>query len=253
MAWFKVDDKLCVHPKWLAVPGRARGLWVTAGSWCAANETDGRVPRHVIASLGGNTRDAAFLVEAGLWREVKAGWIFHEWSVYQPDAASLKAKRNAEVDGGVWGNHKRWHVARNIRVPGCDYCDGMPPDDDFEPSPPDWVPDGVPDSPPIPPVPEPEPDSKVSRGGKSPKQDETWPPQPCGRSHNPATNCGACGKQRRDAKQADTDALKAKAAKERQRSADQRAARQAEIDQTPPDDGTGADKARAAFRAAKEK
>src|SRR4051812_39798971 len=67
MTWFKVDDGLWGHPKWLATPAPARGLWVTAGSWSAANLTDGRIPRHVLPSLGGRPRDAATLVTVGLW------------------------------------------------------------------------------------------------------------------------------------------------------------------------------------------
>lgn len=184
--WFKVDDKLWGHPKWLAVPARARGLWVTAGSWAAANETDGKVPRHVISTLGGNARDATSLCDAGLWREVKAGWIFHEWGVYQPDSASLKAKRNAEADGGALGNHRRWHMGRNITVPDCEYCQGMPPDDDVEPVSdyrvPDQGPEGVPESGANRPVPDPDPipksSSKVGGGGYVSSARVSEPPPP---------------------------------------------------------------------------
>ena len=36
MSWFKVDDRLHAHPKWLALPKGARALWITAGSWSSA-------------------------------------------------------------------------------------------------------------------------------------------------------------------------------------------------------------------------
>ena len=216
MAWFKVDDKLFSHPKWMAVPARARGLWVTAGSWCAANQTDGRVPTTALVLLGGNKRDAAALCDAHLWKANAAGWIFHEWEIYQPDAASLRASRKSEIVGGVLGNHKRWHEARKINVPDCPYCQGMPPETDIEPSPPDRHPDRVPESgldgDPIPPVPEPVPDvvGQVS-GGKLPKQETSkHPPQPCGRNHDTATPCGACGLARKSAKDDDTAAAKAR-------------------------------------------
>lgn len=124
MAWFKVDDKLWGHPKWLATPVRARGLWVTAGSWCASQETDGAVPRHVLATLGGRAVDAAALVDAGLWATTRQGWRFHDWSQFQPDAASLRAKRDKESVGGSFGNHKRWHADKGIDVPDCPFCSG---------------------------------------------------------------------------------------------------------------------------------
>ncbi|MFK5689578.1 hypothetical protein ACI3EY_07915 [Ornithinimicrobium sp. LYQ92] len=70
MTWFKVDDKLWGHPKWMSLPPGARALWVTAGSYCASNETDGIVPTSALLALGGRRRDAEALVEAGLWDAV---------------------------------------------------------------------------------------------------------------------------------------------------------------------------------------
>lgn len=122
MSWFKVDDKLWGHPKWLATPARARGLWVTAGSWAAANETDGKIPTHVLPILGGRPADASCLVTAGLWSATRAGWTFHDWAVFQPDAASQRAKRDAESVAGGFGNHRRWHEGRGIVVRDCEHC-----------------------------------------------------------------------------------------------------------------------------------
>jgi len=101
MTWFKVDDGLWGHPKWLATPASARGLWVTAGSWSAANLTDGRIPRHVLPSLGGKPRDAEALVKAGLWIERPGnGWAFHEWNQpgRQPTKESVLADREAAAE-----------------------------------------------------------------------------------------------------------------------------------------------------------
>lgn len=124
MTWFKVDDRLWGHPKWLATPARSRSLWVTAGSWSAGQGTDGRIPRHVLAALGHTSRDAAGLVASGLWRETRDGWRFHGWEEFQPDAASERARHEAKSDGGALGNHARWHVRRGINVPSCGYCAG---------------------------------------------------------------------------------------------------------------------------------
>lgn len=100
MTWFKVDDGLWGHPKWLATPLPARGLWVTAGSWSAANLTDGQVPRHVLPSLGGKPRDAAALVDVGLWVATDGGWRFHEWNEpgRQPTKAAVLAEREAAAE-----------------------------------------------------------------------------------------------------------------------------------------------------------
>lgn len=162
MSWFKVDDKLWGHPKWLATPIRARGLWVTAGSWSAGQEQDGNVPRHVLGVLGGTTRDAQALVTSGLWIATATGWTFHEWAEFQPDSASQKAKRDAESAGGREGNHNRWHVKRAIRVKGCEYCNVSGPD-------------RVPESganPPVPSRPEPNRTSQSERGSYVTREDE---------------------------------------------------------------------------------
>lgn len=126
MGWFKVDDKLHSHPKWLALPIRARALWVTAGSWAADQGTDGLVPRHVLPRLDGRPADAAQLVAAGMWEPCPDGWIFHDWDLYQPDAASEEVRRDkgrqAMSDAGGMGNHRRWHEARGLIVPTCPHC-----------------------------------------------------------------------------------------------------------------------------------
>lgn len=95
MAWFKVDDQLYSHPKWLAVSPRARGLWITAGSWCSAQLTDGHIPSSALPMLGGQAKDARELVESGLWVENGNGWFFHDWLDMQPSKEKVEAEREA--------------------------------------------------------------------------------------------------------------------------------------------------------------
>jgi hypothetical protein len=124
MTWGKVDDKLWGHPKWMATPAPARGLWISALSWCMDQDSDGIVPRHVLPFLGSTPRHANALVTSGLWEATDGGWQFHDWLEYQPDAASVKAKREAESDGGKRGAHTRWHTKKGVRVPDCPFCEG---------------------------------------------------------------------------------------------------------------------------------
>jgi len=58
MTWFKVDDSLAGHPKPRRAGKQAMGLWVIAGSWCAQQLTNGVVPTHMLALLGGSAKDA---------------------------------------------------------------------------------------------------------------------------------------------------------------------------------------------------
>ena len=95
MAWFKVDDGLCFHPKAIAAGNSALGLWVRAGSWCGANLTGGALPRHMIGTFGAQKRDAQRLVEAGLWCETEEGYQFKSWEEFQPTKAQVEADRKA--------------------------------------------------------------------------------------------------------------------------------------------------------------
>jgi hypothetical protein len=93
MAWFKVDDKLWGHQKWVSAPPGARSLWVTAGSWAADHLTDGFVPTHMLGIFGARAGDSRKLVEIGLWEVVDGGWRFRDWSDYQPSRESVLSER----------------------------------------------------------------------------------------------------------------------------------------------------------------
>ncbi len=101
MAWFAVDDGFWGHPKRLACPAAAIGLWAVAGSWAAQQLTDGFIPRHVLPVLGGKPKDAAALVAAGLWETEDGGWRFHEWDERNPTAAEVLADRAEKHEAKV--------------------------------------------------------------------------------------------------------------------------------------------------------
>lgn len=127
MAWGKVDDKLHASVKWRRASKGARALWTTALSWCCDQENDGEIPKDMLRVLDGTPAEAKSLVNAGLWNEKENGWSFHNWTKYNPDSASIRAKREAESEGGKRGNHTRWHVKQGLTVPDCEFCqEGLP-------------------------------------------------------------------------------------------------------------------------------
>lgn len=129
ISWFKVDDKLHDHRKARQAGKAAMGVWVLAGSWAMASETDGFIPETVLARWG-TAKDANALVSVGLWfadeQDGEAGWRFHDWLTYQPDARTLRLVREAESKAGSFGNHKRWHTQRKVHDPECEYCQEKP-------------------------------------------------------------------------------------------------------------------------------
>lgn len=108
MSWFKVDDGFPLHPKSLAAGNAAVGLWVRAGSWCAQQLTDGLVPASMAQVLGGRPVDIKRLVAVCLWHgaghacprcaQPDDGWVFHDWSVYNPSREHVLAERTAAAE-----------------------------------------------------------------------------------------------------------------------------------------------------------
>lgn len=120
MPWFPVDDSFHSHPKVLATSLAARGLWATAGSWCSdtAHLTDGVIPGHVLAALGGTPELAAELVAAGLWRRTRKGYAFHDWfqwgskrTAEQQRALSAVRAANGRIGGVASGKTRAKHEA----------------------------------------------------------------------------------------------------------------------------------------------
>lgn len=130
MAWFKMDDGFANSKPVLRIPRRYRlqavGLWALAGTWSAKEETDDFIPEYVLEELCGTPGVANQLVQAGLWEIVKgsskdpigivsasssdptsilsasssdsqlSGWVYRNWSKYQPTKAELEENREKE-------------------------------------------------------------------------------------------------------------------------------------------------------------
>lgn len=126
MPWFKVDDRLHASRKVRRIPRplrlEAMGLWVISGSWAAGEGLDGFVPDYMVEEFGGRQKLVDALVAAGLWVSVPDGTAFHAWTEYNPDSETVQAGREAKSDGAKHANHKRWHVKRRTKVPGCEWC-----------------------------------------------------------------------------------------------------------------------------------
>lgn len=114
MTWFKVDDKLHSHNKIrkvLAEDPAALALWTVAGSWSSDNLSDGFVPDHQLPWLlpSGAEKLAQTLVAARLWRRVRGGYQFHEWTAdgdgtkRNPSKEEVEAERKRKADAGRKG------------------------------------------------------------------------------------------------------------------------------------------------------
>lgn len=113
MAWFKVDDSFGDHPKVKSIPRNERkgavALWTLAGSYAARQLTEGFVFADDVLDLGCSSKDAAALVQSGLWHRhghdcdrcpPVAGnqYLFHDWLIYQRPRAKVLAERAASTE-----------------------------------------------------------------------------------------------------------------------------------------------------------
>src|SRR5690606_37590637 len=97
--------------KVLAEAPAALALWTVAGSWSADNLTDGFVPDHQLPWLIPASAEelARTLVAARLWRRVRGGYQFHEWSKdgdgtrRNPTREEVKEDRRKKAEAGRKG------------------------------------------------------------------------------------------------------------------------------------------------------
>jgi hypothetical protein len=119
MTWFKVDDRFHSHPKVLATEPAALGLWVVAGAWSSANLLDGFVPDNALPRL---LPDSEMLAEklctAGLWRRIRGGYQFHDWTDYNPSAEQIRRLQVQRAAAGRAGGLARSNVIASAKANG---------------------------------------------------------------------------------------------------------------------------------------
>jgi 5-methylcytosine-specific restriction endonuclease McrA len=127
VSWFRADDRLLDHRKWLAIKAaalkagrnRADGMrraqqagltWFAAGVWGASVNCDGLIPDHAVEAIAPRAfltpdefLDAAeLLVKAGLWRRLPKtkggpGWEVHDWHDYQLSRQQVQQRQDREA------------------------------------------------------------------------------------------------------------------------------------------------------------
>ncbi|WP_369068567.1 hypothetical protein [Kineococcus terrestris] len=112
MPWFKVDDGLAFHPKFLAIGLAPAGLWVRSAAWVAHHLTDGFVPAGIPAALGATTSEIDALVAARLWEVTNGGWRFHDWHDFQPSREDAEEQRRKRAEAGRKGGQVSGKVRR---------------------------------------------------------------------------------------------------------------------------------------------
>jgi hypothetical protein len=132
----KKDDRLYIrmhigmpeHPKIEGLSDKAFRVLVETWCWCGRNpQTDGHI---VNASWikRGPKRALTELITAGLFDDdLDGGAIVHDWDDWQRTWDEIREFKETKSGSGAFGAHKRWHVQRGVRDPGCEFCGRMAP------------------------------------------------------------------------------------------------------------------------------
>lgn len=142
MVWQRNDDQYGVSKKITRIPRRdvkaplrlaAVGLDQLAMNYSVRALTDGVLDESELDEVLATRLLIAELVRVGRWHQPghdcescvqppAGGVVIHDFLVYNPDAASVLAGRSEQSAGGKHGNHVRWHEARGIADPTCEWC-----------------------------------------------------------------------------------------------------------------------------------
>ncbi|AYR03033.1 replication initiation protein [Gordonia phage Kroos] len=101
MTWFKVDDSFYDHPKIANLGMAARGLWVTAGSYCSRHLTDGHVTKKQVRAFGGTQVQVRDLIANRVWIVCESHndcYVFHDWIDMQPTRESELDRRAKQAE-----------------------------------------------------------------------------------------------------------------------------------------------------------
>lgn len=109
MSWVRVDDRAPEHRKQLAAGPSACWLWVCGLAYANRQpQHDGFIPTAALPLLGAKaSREAARLVEVGLWERVDGGWQIHDYHGYQLTPEQIRVRSESGRSGGVKSGESR--------------------------------------------------------------------------------------------------------------------------------------------------
>lgn len=106
LPWVRLDTQFATNPKVLALvedkKWRAIVAYIASLGYSGVHGTNGFLPSLCLPYLHATKKEAADLLEVGLWDAAPAGWEIHGWSEFQPSTKEhedrkIRAKAAAEI------------------------------------------------------------------------------------------------------------------------------------------------------------
>ncbi len=115
-------------PKIIRAGEQAELLYVHMLAYCSRTFSDGFVDDTQMTRLGLKRveKRAATLAQLALITRVDDaddhGYRVTSWLKHNASVAEIAKARESESHAGKRGNHLRWHVQKNVKIPGCEWC-----------------------------------------------------------------------------------------------------------------------------------
>lgn len=122
MAWAKLDDKGCFHPKVIAAGNAAYGAWTRALQHCSGAGGDGLVTRSVQKLIDPKTKIWDRLVAVGLMDRVdddSGDLLIHDFLDYNPGSGNSEERRAIRREAGRLGGIKSGASRRSKNEASC--------------------------------------------------------------------------------------------------------------------------------------
>jgi hypothetical protein len=147
--WIKVHDQMPEHPKIGGLSDRAFRLLIETWCWCKRQRNDGRFPlaawqrmgtartraeleagQHPLVEIITEPADLASIAsiaeianhETPRSPEPRYLVVIHDWLTWQTSNDEITERREKRRRAGSIGNHKRWHLRKDVVDPECEHC-----------------------------------------------------------------------------------------------------------------------------------
>lgn len=129
------DDSLWVafhvstdeHPKVEPLTDAAFREWFKLVTYSRRQNLNGRIPKARWLKIRQKVRNELVKIQPGQENPLaydlgEEGAEVHDYLDWQPSATEIANAKQAASTGGTFGNHRRWHINRNVIDPECRYC-----------------------------------------------------------------------------------------------------------------------------------
>lgn len=105
LPWVRLDTQFANNPKVVELVAKkqfqAAFSYVCGLAYSGAHGTDGYIPEHCLFLVHATKREAAALVNAGLWNTAPGGWDINGWDEFQVSDDAAKKRRERAQKGGI--------------------------------------------------------------------------------------------------------------------------------------------------------